>query len=538
MITVEILGRIRRMHLRDGLGYSEIARRTGLSRNTIKRWLKGAAAGAVKAPRYRRRAVARKLAKYIEQIERALVADSTRIKRDRRTGKLIFAEIKAAGYTGGYSVVTDFIRAWQRGHGNKALGALAFVPLVFAYGEAFQFDWSEEGFMVGGVYYRMQVSHMKLCASRAFWLVAYPSQGHEMLFDAHTRSFAAFGGVPRRGIYDNMRTAVDKVGRGKTRTVNARFAAMCAHYLFDPDFCNVASGWEKGVVEKNVQDARRRIWLGAKDRRFASFDELNVWLGERCRALWAEINHPEHKQFTVAEMLEHEQAQLMPMPTPFDGYVETLCRVSSTCLVVVEGNRYSVPCEWVRQMVSARVYSTRIEIVSGMPLQLDRAQDDEAVNGFATSQSTSHARMNNRGRTAYDWQHYIPLIQRKPGALRNGAPFAEMPAPLKRLSEQLLRRHGGDRIMAQVLAVVPRAGLEAVVVAVELMLETTGGAMVSAEHVINVISRLAVAPMNGDITHAVHAPIVLTELPLADTARYDQLRIDSVDEAVVGGNHA
>ena len=112
------------MHLRDGLGYSEIARRTGLSRNTIKRWLKGATAGAVKVPRYRRRAVARKLAKYIEQIERALVADSTRVKRDRRTGKQIFAEIKAAGYTGGYSVVTDFIRAWQCGHGNKAPAAL------------------------------------------------------------------------------------------------------------------------------------------------------------------------------------------------------------------------------------------------------------------------------------------------------------------------------------------------------------------------------------------------------------------------------
>ena len=88
-----------------------------------------------------------------------------------------------------------------------------------------------------------------------------------MLFDAHTRSFAAFGGVARRGTYDNMRTAVDKVGRGKLRTVNARFAVMYAHYLFDPDFCNVASGWEKGVVEKNVQDARRRIWLAAKHRR-------------------------------------------------------------------------------------------------------------------------------------------------------------------------------------------------------------------------------------------------------------------------------
>ncbi len=92
---------------------------------------------------------------------------------------------------------------------------------------------------------------LKLCASRAFVLVTYPSQSHEMLFDAHTRCFAALGGIPRRGIYDNMKTAADKVKAGKSRLVNARFAAMASHYLFDTDFCNVASGWEKGVVEKN-----------------------------------------------------------------------------------------------------------------------------------------------------------------------------------------------------------------------------------------------------------------------------------------------
>ncbi|TSC22798.1 IS21 family transposase, partial [Pseudomonas sp. ST1] len=157
-----------------------------------------------------------------------------------------------------YSQLTAFVRSWRCEQGKSVR---AFVPLTFALGEAFQFDWSEEGLLIGGLFRRIQVSHMKLCASRAFWLVAYPSQGHEMLFDAHTRSFGALGGVPRRGIYDNMKTAVDKVNKGKGRTVNARFSVMCAHYLFDPDFCNVASGWEKGIVEKNVQDSRRRIWL-------------------------------------------------------------------------------------------------------------------------------------------------------------------------------------------------------------------------------------------------------------------------------------
>ena len=109
--------------------------------------------------------------------------------------------------------MTDFVRARKEREGQAAL-VNAFVPLAFGRGEAFQFDWSEECLVVDGIYYRLQVSHMKLCASRAFWLVAYPSQGHEMLFDAHARSFAALGGIPRRGIYDNMKTAVDKVKNG------------------------------------------------------------------------------------------------------------------------------------------------------------------------------------------------------------------------------------------------------------------------------------------------------------------------------------
>ena len=91
----------------------------------------------------------------------------------------------------------------------------AFVPLSFALGEAFQFDWSTEYVVIGGLRRTLQAAHMKLTASRAFWMVAYPGQSHEMLFDAYTRSFEALGGVPRRGIYDNMKTAVDKVGTGK-----------------------------------------------------------------------------------------------------------------------------------------------------------------------------------------------------------------------------------------------------------------------------------------------------------------------------------
>jgi transposase len=497
VITMEMFGKIRRMYLRDKLSLHEITKRTGLSRNTIRKWLR--TDEKVAPPTYCRSKEPGKLNAFQATLEQAIKADSHRPKHNRRTAKDLFAQIKADGYTGGYSQLTAFIRTWRETEGKKPH---AFVPLKFELGEAFQFDWSEEGLVVGGIYRRMQVSHLKLCASRAFWLVAYPSQGHKMLFDAHTRSFTALGGLPRRGIYDNMTTAVDRVNKGKGRVVNARFAVMCAHYLFDADFCNVASGWEKGVVEKNVQDSRRRIWLAAQNQRFSSFAELNAWLGERCRTLWSELRHPEYKEFSVAEMLEQERGHMMPVPMPFDGYVEKAARVSSTCLINVQRNHYSAPCELAGQIVSTRLYPNQVVVVAG----------DAIV--------ASHDRLIERGHILYDWQHYIPLVARKPGALRNGAPFADMPEPLKQLKFGLMRHQGGDRVMAQVLAAVPTAGLDAVLVAVELVIES--GAL-SAEHVLNVLARLNASP----VPPCVETSLQLNEVPIANTSRYDGLRVNN-----------
>ncbi len=489
------LGIVRRLYYRDGLSLSEIERRTGLTRKTIRIWLK-AAEGT--EPKYRRRPAAdTKIAPFAEQLTHALETDARRPKRDRRTALKLFGELKAAGFSGNYSRVTEFVRRWRE-NGGQAL-AKGYVPLHFELGEAFQFDWSEEHLVIGGVWRKILAAHLKLCASRAFVLQAYPTQSHEMLFDAHTRSFTALGGIPRRGIYDNMKTAVVKVKKGKARTVNTRFAAMASHYLFDTDFCNVASGWEKGIVEKNVQDSRQRIWQDAAKEKFGSFAELNLWLLARCRALWQELRHTEYNDLSIAEMLEHEQPSLMPMVTPFDGYVETLGKVSSIGLVIHDRNRYSAPCELVGQIVSIRIYPARIDLVA----------HDTVV--------ASHVRSFERKQTHYDWQHYLPLIERKPGALRNGAPFADLPTPLQRLRGLLLRHEGGDRVMAKVLAAVPQSGLEAVLVAVELVLESGNP---SAEHVENVLNRLKSTP----VPETVATTLAVSEAPMADTERYDSLR--------------
>jgi transposase len=106
-----------------------------------------------------------------------------------------------------------------------------------------------------------------------------------MMFDAHWHVFRVFGGIPGRGIYDNMKTAVDRVGRCKQHDVDARFLAMTNHYVFEPEFCNPAAGWEKGQVEKNVRDARHRLWQVAPD--FPDLEALNNWLEDRCKVLRA-----------------------------------------------------------------------------------------------------------------------------------------------------------------------------------------------------------------------------------------------------------
>ena len=127
------------------------------------------------------------------------------------------ADLVVLGYDGSYGRVAAFERAWtaERQRDSQISGRGTFVPLVFAPGEAFQFDWSEDWAVLGGERTKLQVAHTKLSHSRAFIVRAYLLQTHEMLFDALTQAFRVLGGVPRRGIFDNMKTAVDRIGSGK-----------------------------------------------------------------------------------------------------------------------------------------------------------------------------------------------------------------------------------------------------------------------------------------------------------------------------------
>jgi transposase len=499
---VDLLSVIRRWHGREKLSIREISKRTGLSRNTIRKYV----ASGVTEPKYPPRKSVSKLDPFAQMLASWLTRECGRSRKRRRNLKQLYRDLVTLGYEGSYDRVAAFARDWrqrEREAANRAARG-TYVPLIFSPGEAFQFDWSEDWVRVEGRAMKLQVAHFKLCHSRAFMLRAYPLQTHEMLFDAHNHCLRALGGIAQRGIYDNMKTAVDKVGRGKRRKVNTRFRAMVSHFLFESEFCNPAAGWEKGQVEKNVRDARHRIWHDAPG--FSDLAALNEWLEQRCQTLWHEIRHPEQPDRTIAEVLGDERPTLMAMPPPFDGFVEHAKRVSPTCLIVYERNRYSVPAAFANRVISLRVYADRLVIVA----------QAEVVAEHRRVFSRDHSR---GGKTIYDWRHYLAVVQRKPGALRNGAPFAELPKSLRTLQSVLLKREGGDREMADILALVLHHDERLVEQAVTEAIEA---GVIAKTHILNRLSRLLDAPRPSLLEPP--PALAIADEPIANTERYDHLR--------------
>ncbi len=255
-----------------------------------------------------------------------------------------------------------------------------------------------------------------------------------------------------------------------------------------------------------MRDVRHRLFHDAPA--FTDLAEANSWLETRCQALWHTIPHPEQSPRTIAEVQADEQSRLMAMPPPFDGFIELTKRVSPTCLVAFERNRYSVPAAFANRIVSLRAYAERIVLVA------EAAVVAEHPRVFCRDHTT-------KGHTVYDWRHYLAVVQRKPGALRNGAPFTELPPGFKRLQAILMQRNGGDRDMADILALVLHHDEHLVEQAVTEVLKTD---VVSKTHILNRLSRLLDPQPPARLTPP--PALTLREEPVANTGRYDALRGD------------
>ena len=495
MTYLETIGKIRRRHFVEGETISQLARDFQLTRKTVRKYLKSTDPD----PSYTRQHQPQpKLGAFQSLLEEWLKNESQRPRRERRTAQRLYEGLQREGYAGAYDSVQRFVKAWK-GDRRPSL-TQAFVPLSFLPGAKYQFDWSHEVMVLGGVVQTVKVAHFRLCYSRQMFVAAFPRETQEMIFEAHNRAFVFFGGVPLAGIYDNPKPIVTTVFTGKERAFNRRFLALMNHYLIEPIACTPAAGWEKGQVENQVGNLRE--WLFTPRLAFADFTELNGWLEQRCREL-AQRFHPEQSDRRIAEVFEEERPRLRPFTAAFDGYFEQTVRVSSTCLVACDRNRYSVPADYAGKTASLRAYADRIRVVAEARVVAE------------------HPRQFGRGRFIFDPWHYLPVLERKPGALRDGAPFQQwdLPASVRKVLELFLTQKGGDKAFVELLLVTRPHGLEPLEVACDLALE----------------QGLATLPVILNHLHRLMAPLPPARLetpdrlrlhqePRADCDRYDQLR--------------
>jgi transposase len=195
---VDTIARMRRAFHVQGWTMKRIARELHVSRNTVRKILRSDETDF----RYERehQPMAR-IGPWQAEVDRFLTANEGKPSRERLTLIRIYEEVRALGFEGSYDAIRRYAKMWSKARGSAV--AEAYVPLHYAPGEAYQFDWSHEVVLIGGVTTTVKVAHVRLCHSRMMFARAYMRESQEMVFDAHDRAFAFFKGTCTRGIYDS-----------------------------------------------------------------------------------------------------------------------------------------------------------------------------------------------------------------------------------------------------------------------------------------------------------------------------------------------
>lgn len=493
---METIRKIRNCY-RNGDSIRKITRDFNISRQKVREIIR---CDNVEQPAYKRSVqVYPKLGLYVVRLKELL--EEAAKSKPKRSAQSLYEQLLTEGYTGSYTSVRRYAAQWKATALSVAPPG-AFVPLEFRPGEAYQFDWSEDSIILNDVICKVKVAHFVLCYSSKKFTYAYPNETQEMVFDAHVRAFEFFGGVPEKGIYDNMKTAVNKVLMGSLREFNPSFERLCAHYRVTPVACTPASGWEKGQVERQVHIDRAQFFTPMP--KVTSLAELNDRLMSQVITYNNTHKHANHKGKTIDEMFEKECACLAPTPIPFEGCKEKDVKVSSTCLVMIDRNSYSVECAVAGKLIQCRLYA------------------DKLVCVYRGNIVGEHERRFSIGQTYYQYQHYLPLLARKPGALRNGAPFIEMdlPAELVTVRTHLEKHPNGTRDFAKLLAMIPTSSLEAVQ---EACKHAIAQHTISKDVIINILLRKQEDPASENEVPVTPPHLLLLCPPVFDCSRYDQL---------------
>ena len=442
---------VRRLFFIEGFSQHEISRRTGLHRRTISKMLLYASPPGYQFTQPRSKP---KLGPYTRIIDQILKDDHLAPKKQRHTAKRILDRLKEEhGFNGSYTIVKDYVR-------EKRLRLKeVYFPLEQKPGTS-QIDFGQAKVFIDGKELTAYVFCMALPYSDAVFVKAYPTEAIEVVQDGHNSAYAFLEGVPPVNLYDNMSTAVKKIFRskgattGKKRDLTDDFIALRSHYLFTSCFCNVGRPNEKGVVERLVGYVRRNFLVPVP--RFSSWEELNLYLLDQCKKRL--LKTAAGKDKTIGELLEQERSAFRQLPVvPFDACRKEERRVTSLSLVHFQTNCYSVPVEYAYREVTVKAYVDKVKI----------CHKAEVI--------AVHQRCYQKDEFIFNPLHYLPLLERKPGALDGALPFSswELPGCFATLRRYLEARNGnpGKREYIKILQLLRDFGIPEVRRAIEKAFE-------------------------------------------------------------------
>ena len=367
-----------------------------------------------------------KLGPYKDKINDLLAKEAKLPRKQRYTTHKIYELMQAEGYSGSESNLRRYVGKRRREMRHPAI----FIPLSYEPGQDAQVDWGEAKVIMAGEQETVQLFVMRLCYSRRIFVIAFPRQKQEAFFTGHAEAFRFFEGIPETITYDNLKTAVKRVLKGRSREEQERFITLRSHYLFASRFCNTGQGHEKGGVEHGVKYTRQNYLVPLPKVR--DYAELNAWLRRKCLA--DDARQVDRQPQPIGVMWAEEQKLLRSLPaTDFPCYSSREVTMNRYGQVVFETNRYSVPAHKAQKQLTLRAYPFRIEILNGREI-------------IAT-----HQRCYGRQEDILNPLHYLPLLAKRPGAFEHAKPLRQWRESWPPLYDELL--HQLKRQQSEIMAV-------------------------------------------------------------------------------------
>jgi transposase len=433
---VEQFEAIRRDHAREELSIRELARVHGVHRRAVRQALESAIPPPKRPPESR---PAPKLGAYRAVIDGILEADREVPRKQRHTARRIWQRlVEEHGAEVSERQVCRYVHAKRRELGD--VGEV-FVPLFSDAGVEGEVDWGQAQVRLRGELVDVHLFEMRACFSGAQFVMAFESETQQAFLEGHVRALEWHGGVFDLIRYDNLKSAVARVLRGRRRVESDRFVALRSHYRFESSFClpGQQGAHEKGGVEGDIGRFRRRHLVPVPD--VGSIEELNELLEEAC---WADLDRTITGQsVTVGERRDRERLLLGTLPRePFPTWEEATPRVDSKALATVRTNRYSVPASLAGLKIRAKIGAGEISFW----------HDGKQV--------AWHERLHGHHQISAQLDHYLDLLQRKPGALarslalRQERDRGDWPACFDQLWTRIQERSGRQEAARQMVDVL------------------------------------------------------------------------------------